>query len=75
MAPGISTTSLGKQEILYRRIGENELETVDALHSIVDAQKEYYSQAPPGDGAHVYAARFDSDQGDARRPLLVLDGQ
>ena len=55
--------ALGKQEILYRRVGENELETVNVLHSVVDAEKEYYSQAPAGNGAHVYAARFDSDQG------------
>ena len=56
-------TSLGKQEILYRRIGENELNTIDVLHAIVDAQKEYYSQAPGGNGARVYAARFNSGQG------------
>lgn len=56
-------TSLGKQEILYRRIGEDELQTIDVLHAIVDAQKEYYSKAPAGDGAHVYAVQFDSSQG------------
>lgn len=56
-------TALGKQEILYRRIGENELETIDALHAIVNAQKEYYSKAAAGDGAHVYTARLDSDGG------------
>jgi hypothetical protein len=56
-------TSLGKREILYRRIGENELETIDALRAVVEAQKEYYAQSVGGDGAHVYAARFDSNQG------------
>ena len=56
-------TSLGRREILYRRIGENELETINVLHSIVDAQKEYYSQAPRGDGAHIYAEHFNSGQG------------
>ncbi len=50
-------TSLGKREILYRRIGENELETIDVLRAVVEAQKEYYARA------HVYAARFDSNQG------------
>jgi hypothetical protein len=55
-------TSLGKQEILYRRIGENELNTIDVLHAIVDAQKEYYSQSGVGDGTHAYAARFNSGQ-------------
>ena len=38
---------------MYRRIGENELGTIDASHAIVDAQKEYYSKVPAGDGAHV----------------------
>lgn len=55
--------ALGRQEIVYRLIGQNELETMDALHAIVDAQKEYYSQDPPRDGGHEYAARFDSAQG------------
>jgi hypothetical protein len=54
---------LGRQEILYRRIGQNEVETMDALHAIVDAQKEYYAQDPPRDGGHEYAAHFDSAQG------------
>ena len=39
-------TALGKQEIMYRRIGENELKTIDALHAILDAEKEYYSKVP-----------------------------
>jgi Protein of unknown function (DUF2950) len=56
-------TSLGKQEILYRRIGENELNTINVLHGIVDAQKDYYSQAPGGNGSHVYAAQLTSGQG------------
>ena len=55
--------ALGRQEILYRRIGQNEVETIDALHGIVDAQKEYYAQDPPRDGGHEYAAHFDSAQG------------
>jgi hypothetical protein len=55
--------ALGKQEILYRRIGENEVETIDALQAIVDAEKEYYAQDPPRDGSHEYAAHFDSAQG------------
>jgi hypothetical protein len=56
-------TSLGKQEILYRRIGENELNTIQILHAIVDAQKEYYSQSIGGGGVHHYAAHFNSRQG------------
>jgi hypothetical protein len=56
-------TSLGKREILYRRIGENELQTIDVLRAVVEAQKEYYAQSPSVDGAHVYAAQFESNQG------------
>jgi hypothetical protein len=55
--------ALGRQEILYRRIGENEVEAIDSLQAIVDAQKEYYAQDPPRDGGHEYAAHFDSAQG------------
>lgn len=55
--------ALGRQEILYRRIGQDEVETMDALHAIVDAQKEFYDHDPPGDGGHEYAAHFDSAQG------------
>lgn len=56
-------TSLGKQEILYRRIGENEINTMDVLHAIVDAQKEYFSKSPVGEGGHLYAAHLNSAQG------------
>jgi hypothetical protein len=55
-------TSLGRQEILYRRIGENELNTIDVLHTIVEAQEEYYRQSA-GDGDHAYAAHFNSSKG------------
>jgi hypothetical protein len=53
-------TSLGKQEILYRRIGENEINTIDVLRAIVDAEKEYYSRSAGGENAHAYAAHFNS---------------
>jgi hypothetical protein len=56
-------TSLGRQEILYRRVGENELNTIDVLHAIVDAQKEYHSKSADSVGAHAYAAHFNSGKG------------
>ncbi len=55
--------NLGRREILYRRIGENELETVDILHAMVDAENEYYSQTGDSSGDHEYAHRFNSDPG------------
>lgn len=56
-------TALGRQEILYRRIGENELETVDTLHDLVDAQNEYYSESGATGGPEEYAQRLNSDSG------------
>ena len=56
-------SGLGRREILYRRIGENELETVDNLRAMVDAENEYYSQTGDPDGAHEYARRFNSTEG------------
>jgi len=65
-------SALGRQEILYRRIGENELETVDILHALVDAENEYAAQMADSTGVHEYARRFNSDQG--RRDGLYWPG-
>jgi hypothetical protein len=55
--------ALGRREIMYRRIGENELETVDVLHSLVDAENEYDAQVADSSGAHEYARQFTSAPG------------
>jgi Protein of unknown function (DUF2950) len=57
--------SLGRQEILYRRIGENEVNTVDTLRGVVDAENQYYANSA-GSGANPvedYAQRFTCSQG------------
>jgi hypothetical protein len=36
-------TEAGKKEILYRRIGRNEISTIRVCHELVAAQKEFYS--------------------------------
>jgi hypothetical protein len=36
-------TEAGKREILYRRVGENEISTVRVCQELVAAEKEYYS--------------------------------
>ena len=55
-------TAAGREELLNRRIGRNELWTLTALHEIVDAQHEYRSQARDGNPP-AYAQRFRSTDG------------
>ena len=38
-------TEAGKKEILYRRVGRNEISTIRVCQELVAAQKEYYSAA------------------------------
>ena len=54
-------THEGKQEILLRRIGNNELAAMDACHQLVDAEKEYYQKA--FNGEHNYTQRLVSEKG------------
>lgn len=56
-------TPAGKEEILYRRVGRNELAVIQVCHELVDAEKEYYGQPHDGNSAHVYADKFMSDPG------------
>lgn len=53
----------GREEILARRIGENELNTIQVLLAIVDAQRDYASVDRNDDGLREYAARFGSSEG------------
>jgi len=53
----------GREEILNRRIGRNELAVIQVLHAYVDAQREYYLRNPQGDKLLHYAQRIASTQG------------
>jgi hypothetical protein len=53
-------TDYGKQEILYRRIGFNELDVIKVCGAIADAQREYYAALHDGAPEHQYAQRFRS---------------
>jgi hypothetical protein len=53
-------TEAGKEEMLARRIGENELDAIEVLQAIVDAQREYASEDRNGDGVLSYARKFAS---------------
>jgi Protein of unknown function (DUF2950) len=56
-------TEKGKEEILNRRIGENELYTIQTLLAVVDAQREYAMEDRDRDGLLEYAQKFVSDPG------------
>src|ERR1700756_2644205 len=55
-------TSEGRIEILYRRIGRNELDAIQTSLAFVDAENEY-ADKDRGDGAGVYAQRIVSSPG------------
>jgi len=52
-------TDAGKEEILARRVGRNELATIDVCYRLVDAQQQYYARA--NNGEHRYALTFIDD--------------
>jgi hypothetical protein len=53
----------GRHEILARRIGKNELSTIQACLAYVDAQREYALEDRDGDALPEYAQKFLSDPG------------
>lgn len=53
----------GRQEILYRRIGRNELDAIQICHGFVEAQHEYALQKRDGSGVNQYAQRIVSTPG------------
>jgi len=55
-------TDAGDDEILFRRIGRNELATIQVCLAYVDAQREYYSR-DRGTGILEYAQRLESTKG------------
>jgi Protein of unknown function (DUF2950) len=56
-------TAAGKDEILARRIGRNELAVIDICGALADAQAEYFSQVHDGGTTKQYALKFISDTG------------
>ena len=59
----IFDTAAGKDELLYRRIGRNELFTIKVLEALADAQTEYAGDAHDGESAGVFAQKILSDEG------------
>jgi hypothetical protein len=56
-------TSAGKEEILARRIGRNELSAIEACRAYADAQREYYAENPQGDALLQFAQKIASTPG------------
>jgi hypothetical protein len=56
-------TKAGRQEILYRRIGANELDVIQICHGYVNAQEEYALTKHDGDEANEYAQKVISTPG------------
>ena len=56
-------TAAGQEEMLNRRIGNNELSAIQACLAYVDAQREYYTRDPDGDALLHYARHLQSTQG------------
>jgi hypothetical protein len=56
-------TYAGFAEIINRRIGENELQTIETMRAYVDAQKEYAAADHDGDGVLEYAQKLISSNG------------
>jgi hypothetical protein len=56
-------SAAGREEVLYRRVGENEDYAIEVALAYVDAQREYADADPEGKGTHAYAERIVSRPG------------
>ena len=56
-------TKAGRQEVLYRRIGSNELDAIEICRGYVDAQHEYALEKHDGAEVNQYAQRVISTPG------------
>jgi len=77
----------GAKELMYRRIGQNELDAIKVSHALYVAEKEYAAAGHDGNPAGVYAERFrsttgtenglywEAKEGEAESPAGVLVAQ
>jgi len=56
-------TAAGREELLNRRVGRNELTTIEVARAYVDAQHEYAEADPNGDGVKEFAQQLMSSEG------------
>jgi hypothetical protein len=55
-------TPAGEDEILFRRIGKNEVAAIEACHDLVEAEKQYFDRSR-GDLSRQFAQKLMSDEG------------
>jgi hypothetical protein len=53
----------GEDEVIYRRVGRNELDAIAVMNGFVEAQVEYAAMPHDGNPAGVFAERLMSDEG------------
>ena len=56
-------TAAGKEEVLNRRIGRNELAIIEVCRAVARAEGEYFSRLHDGASTKQYALKFISDPG------------
>ena len=56
-------TAAGKDELLNRRVGGNEIDAIKVLQAIADAEQDYASEPRKGDGVVQYTTKFASSPG------------
>lgn len=56
-------TDAGIEEMRLRRIGRNELDTIQAMQTIAAAQRAYFDANPQGAGSKSFATRLNSSKG------------
>jgi Protein of unknown function (DUF2950) len=56
-------TASGKEEVLSRRVGRNELAIIQVCQALAGAQQQYFSQLHDGSTTKQYAVKFISDPG------------
>ena len=56
-------TAAGVQEVLFRRIGRNELSTIRACHAYLAAQREYAKKSHDGKPTGLFAQKIASEDG------------
>ncbi len=56
-------TAAGREEVLNRRIGRNELAIIAVCGAVADAEAEYFAHPHDGEKTKQFAAKFISDPG------------
>jgi hypothetical protein len=67
-------TDAGREEVLNRRIGRNELAIIEVCQAVAEAQGEYFSRLHDGATTKQYALKFISDPGKQNGLYWKSDG-